>query len=352
MRHGLSFLPDCRPAERSAADYYADALRLCRLADDAGIDYVKMTEHYLKPYGGYCPSPLSFLSAVAATTTRIRLMTGCVLPAFDHPIRLAAHSAMLDALSGGRLDVGFARAYLPYEFAAFGVPIDESRDRFEATVDAVLRLWTEPAVSVDTPYFSFRGVTSLPPPTQRPHPPVWVAATRSRASFAWIGEHGFGLLATPGLTSLDAARDNIAVYREAFAAAHPGRRSRVAVSVPLFVAESDEQAFATGDRLLAAYLNVWADAAEAWDTTSSSDYGTYTGMGRAIRALTPTDVRRIGSAVVGSPDRVVDQLHEIHEQLGADCYLWQVDFGGVTGDVAEASVRLFLDKAWPRIEHL
>src|SRR6185312_9074176 len=106
---------------------------------EAGFDYVKMTEHYLGNYGGYCPSPLTFLAAVAGQTSRIRLMTGCVLPAFHHPVQLAAHTAMLDALSGGRLDVGFARAWLPYEFQALGVPLDSSRDRFEATIRAVLR---------------------------------------------------------------------------------------------------------------------------------------------------------------------------------------------------------------------
>ena len=76
ISHGVSFLPDCRPEKRSATDYYADVLAISRLADEAGFDYVKMTEHYLHPYGGYCPSPLTFLAAVAARTTRIRLTIG------------------------------------------------------------------------------------------------------------------------------------------------------------------------------------------------------------------------------------------------------------------------------------
>ncbi|MFD5335035.1 LLM class flavin-dependent oxidoreductase [Streptomyces hawaiiensis] len=69
-------LPDCRPERRSATAYYHDVLAISRLADSAGLDYVKMTEHYLGSYGGYCPSPLTFLAAVAAQTSRIRLMTG------------------------------------------------------------------------------------------------------------------------------------------------------------------------------------------------------------------------------------------------------------------------------------
>src|SRR5262245_19626567 len=129
MRHGISLLPDCRPERRSATGYYEDVLAIARLADEAGMHYVKMTDHYLGNYGGYSPSPLTFLAAVAAQTSQIRLMTGCVLPAFHHPIQLAAHAAMVDVLSHGRLDVGFARAWLPYEFAALGVSMDTSRDR-------------------------------------------------------------------------------------------------------------------------------------------------------------------------------------------------------------------------------
>src|SRR6266545_1095454 len=116
MQVGLSFLPDCRPHDKSGADYYRDALNLCRIADDAGFGYVKMTEHYLHPYGGYCPSPATFLAAVGAQTSSIRLMTGGVIPSYHHPVQLASQLAMVDALSGGRLDVGMARGYLPYEF--------------------------------------------------------------------------------------------------------------------------------------------------------------------------------------------------------------------------------------------
>jgi len=89
MRFGLSFLPDADPATMSAAEYFANALELCRVADDAGMDSAKMTEHLLHPYGGYCPSPLAFFAAVAASTRRLRLMTGGGIAGLRgvHPIR-------------------------------------------------------------------------------------------------------------------------------------------------------------------------------------------------------------------------------------------------------------------------
>lgn len=351
MEHGISLLPDCRPDKRSAADYFRDVLTLARMADTAGMSHVKMTEHYLMAYGGYCPSPLGFLAAVAAQTSRIRLMTGCVLPAFHHPVQIAAEAAMVDAISAGRLDVGFARAYLPYEFETFGVPMDESRARYEATIRAVIRLWSEESVDEDTPFFSFRGATSLPRPVQTPHPPVWGAAVRSRQSFAWLGEQGFNLLVTPALTALDEIRDHIDVYRESFLDRHgaSGHRPVVAASLPLYVADTDEEATRIGDPLLREYLDVWAESADAWTKTRSSDYQGYTGMAHAIRGMDVPTFRDTGGAVVGSPERVADRIAEINSVLDVDCLLWQVDFGGVTGPVAERSLGLFIDKVLPTV---
>ncbi|MGH4035632.1 LLM class flavin-dependent oxidoreductase [Actinomycetota bacterium Odt1-20B] len=355
MKHGISLLPDCRPATRGAREYYEDVLRISRLADEAGLDYVKMTEHYLKEYGGYCPSPLTFLAAVAAQTSRIRLMTGCVLPAFHHPIQLAAHTAMVDALSGGRLDVGFARAWMPYEFAAFGVSMDESRDRFNDTIAAVLRLWTEEKVSEDSPFFSFRDATSLPAPVQRPHPPVWGAAVRSRQSFAWLAEQGFGLLVTPPPRQQDLAgvRDLVEVYLDTFEDVHgdapDAPRPRVAVSIPLYVAETDDEAYATADPLLREYLTVWAEAAEAWMHTSSKDYPTYSQMALTLRNLDIADFRSLGTAVVGSPATVLERARRLQEFLSVDTFLWQVDFGGQDGPTMERSFRLFADEVLPHL---
>lgn len=201
MDFGLSFLPDSTHNIKSASTYFSEAIQLSIAAEKYGLQSIKMTEHYLHPYGGYCPSPLMFLTAIAARTKTIRLMTGCILPAFHHPIQIAATTSMLDALSNGRLDVGFARAYLPYEFEALNVNINESRERFIETVSAVVQLWSQTKVSIETPFFKFTDATNFPEVVQKPHPPVWVAAVNSRQSFAWTGEKGFGLLVTPPMSS-------------------------------------------------------------------------------------------------------------------------------------------------------
>jgi len=310
-----------------------------------------MTEHYLHPYGGYCPAPLAFLAAVAARTRRVRLVTGCILPAFHHPLRIASEAAMVDALSEGRLEVGFARAYLPYEFAAFGVPLDQSRARFEATVDAVVRLWSEPGVSVETPFFRLAAATSLPRPTQSPHPPVWCAAVRTPGSFEWAGRRGFGLLVNALRSPDHALPELIAAYRRAYREHHPHAPGggRVAISLPLYLARSDARAARESDAYLRRYLAVWADAAGAWDGVEGKDYPGYTGMAAFLRAASPQAMRRERSAVVGSPARVREVARWLGEAVGVDEVLWQVDVGSMPRELAARSLALFLDEVLPHL---
>ena len=137
MQVGIQFFPDIGPAEKSARDYWQEALHLVALCDRYGYSHVRTVEHYFHPYGGYSPNPVVFLAAAAQLTKRARLVTGAVLPAFNNPLKLAGELAMLDALCDGRLDIGFARAFLPHEFARFGVALDESRARFDEGMEQV-----------------------------------------------------------------------------------------------------------------------------------------------------------------------------------------------------------------------
>ncbi|MBV8423733.1 MAG: LLM class flavin-dependent oxidoreductase, partial [Candidatus Eremiobacteraeota bacterium] len=135
MEFGVQFIPDVKPEEKPADVYFAEALQLCEDAEALGFTHVRTVEHYFHYYGGYSPNPIVFLSAVAQRTKRMRLVTGAVIPAFNHPLKIAGEVGMLDGISGGRLDVGFARAYLPHEFRRFGVSPNESVARYREGIE-------------------------------------------------------------------------------------------------------------------------------------------------------------------------------------------------------------------------
>ncbi len=135
MQFGVQFFPIVGPDEKSARDYFRESLAIAEEADQLGYTHVRTVEHYFESYGGYSPNPIVFLTAASQRTKRARLVTGAVLPAFNNPLKLAGELGMLDAISGGRLDVGFARAFLPYEFRHFGVSMDESVARYEEGIE-------------------------------------------------------------------------------------------------------------------------------------------------------------------------------------------------------------------------
>jgi alkanesulfonate monooxygenase SsuD/methylene tetrahydromethanopterin reductase-like flavin-dependent oxidoreductase (luciferase family) len=182
MEFGVQFFPAVGPALKSPAQYWGEALQLTRLADQLGYAHVRTVEHYFHAYGGYSPDPLIFLSAAAAVTRKMRLITGAVLPVFNNPLKLAGQIGMVDAISNGRLEIGVARAFLPHEFGRFGISMDESRARFDEGLEQITLLLTQENVTSRGRFHSFENVTSQPRPTRTPRPPFWIAALSTKDS--------------------------------------------------------------------------------------------------------------------------------------------------------------------------
>src|SRR5438045_6589085 len=266
MRFGLNFFPSFRLSDMSTAEYYQQVLGLCERADALGYHSAKAVEHYFHEYGGHTPSPLILLSALAARTRRMRLITGAVIPAFNHPIKLAGELAMVDNMSNGRLDVGFGRAFIPEEFDAFGVSMDESRARFEEGIAVIQRLWTEDRVTHEGPFYRFKDVHLTPRPVQRPHPPVWIAAVSTAESFVWAGQHGYHLMIVPFAGSLERTSQFVQSYREAWAAAgHPPGAEQIQMSFHCYVAETHQAAVEGFKRPVERYVEVFSEAIGSWE---------------------------------------------------------------------------------------
>src|ERR1700737_3278903 len=193
MQFGVQFFPAVSPAEKSSAEYFSQSLAIAEEAEKLGFTHARTVEHYFTRYGGYSPNPIVFLAAVSQRTKTMRLVTGAVLPVFNHPLKLAGEIAMLDAISGGRLDVGFARAFLPHEFRRFGISPDESHARFREGLEQVELLLTQENATHRGRFHSFESVTSLPRPTQKPRPKFYIAATRTADSFEFAGRRGHAL---------------------------------------------------------------------------------------------------------------------------------------------------------------
>jgi alkanesulfonate monooxygenase SsuD/methylene tetrahydromethanopterin reductase-like flavin-dependent oxidoreductase (luciferase family) len=349
MQVGIQFFPDIGPAEKSARDYWQDALRLVGLCDRYGYSHVRTVEHYFHPYGGYSPNPVVFLAAAAQVTKHARLVTGAVLPAFNNPLKLAAELAMLDALCDGRLDIGFARAFLPHEFSRFGVRLDESRARFDEGMEQVRLLLEGENVTAEGRFHSFRNVTSLPRPTQTPRPPFFVAALATKESFERAGAAGHGIMAIP--MAGGAMAELIGLYRESWQrAGHPGRGT-VMLAFHMFCHEVQADAEHIAREPLNSYLRSLVAAAADW--TAGENSADYPGYDKIIAALAEenfdTQVAKC-AAWVGTPQRILDTVATYRGQIGDfEIASLQVNFHDIALIDACASMRLFGEKVLPRL---
>jgi alkanesulfonate monooxygenase SsuD/methylene tetrahydromethanopterin reductase-like flavin-dependent oxidoreductase (luciferase family) len=347
MEFGLQFFPDMWPTPKPAAQYFDESLRLVGMADTYGYSHIRIVEHYFHLWGGYSPNPIVFLAAASQRTKKARMITGAVLPAFNDPLKLAGEIGMLDAICGGRLDVGFARAFLPYEFRHFGVSMDESNARFEEGIEQVRRLLEEENVSSAGRFHLFANVTSLPRPTQRPRPPFYIAAVATPTSFERAGRMGHAIMAIPGIGPTPT--EFVGRYREAWRSAGHKGKPRVMMAVFMFCHEDRAEAIRIAKPRIEGHMASMCDAVDEWAKGPlSADYPNYEKMYHMMKAQNFETQVAHGAAYVGTPKDLIEQFREFDRQLGGvDEASLQVNFNDMPIDYAERSVRLFGETVIP-----
>jgi alkanesulfonate monooxygenase SsuD/methylene tetrahydromethanopterin reductase-like flavin-dependent oxidoreductase (luciferase family) len=179
--------------EQDEARLFAEALEQVELADRLGFDVVWTAEHHFLPEYSHSSAPELFLAASTQRTSRIRLGHGIVQATTNHPARIAERIATLDILSKGRVEFGLGEGQGLMELEPFGVTHDDKRARFEDTVRAAVPMLYNDTWSYNGPFISFPKRSVVPRPVQRPHPPLWVACTRTE-TIRDAGRWGLGVL--------------------------------------------------------------------------------------------------------------------------------------------------------------
>ncbi|HLF71703.1 MAG TPA: LLM class flavin-dependent oxidoreductase [Dehalococcoidia bacterium] len=222
MKFGLQYelqLP--RPADRDQWNdedelrIVQETLEQVELADKLGFDYAFFVEHHFLEEYCHCSAPEVILGAAAARTKNIRLGHGIVQmpPKQNHPARVAERLATLDLVSNGRVEFGTGEGATTTEIGGFGTVHAEKKEAWEEATRECLRMMSEtPYPGYEGKYFSMPERNVIPKPLQKPHPPVWVAASRKETAMMaarfGIGALGFGF-ETP-----EEAEDRVARYYE------------------------------------------------------------------------------------------------------------------------------------------
>jgi alkanesulfonate monooxygenase SsuD/methylene tetrahydromethanopterin reductase-like flavin-dependent oxidoreductase (luciferase family) len=210
MRFGIFYehqLP--RPwSSSSEAQLLNETLEQVSLADRLGFDYVWEVEHHFLEEYSHSSAPEVFLAAASQRTSRIRLGHGIVnvMPAVNHPARVAERIATLDLISGGRVEFGTGESSSAAELGGFLIPREMKRDMWHESVDAVTRMLVEePFGGIDGRFVQMPPRNVIPKPMQKPHPPVWVACSR-RETIHLAARNGIGALSFSFVEPSDAAR--------------------------------------------------------------------------------------------------------------------------------------------------
>ncbi len=221
----------------ATASDFAERLERVLHAEAIGMHSVWLPENHFTPAAS--ASPLLALAAFAARTERLRLGTTSLLVSVHHPLRVADEVSALDALSGGRVWLGLGRGFRAPLFRGFGVEPGTKRDRFDAALDAILSVWSGEPVTLKDDFFETQGssVQSALRPTQRPHPPLLVAAF-GRKGLTQAARRGLPYLASP-LEPLELLAENHAFHRDHLAQPIQAGVARAPVMRTVHVADDD-----------------------------------------------------------------------------------------------------------------
>lgn len=186
-----TYFPDLDPPYDT---YYQQILEQIELAEELGWECFMFNEHHFLGYGGLVANPAVLLAAAAARTSKIRLGPCIAILPLRHPLHSAEDYAMVDAISGGRLEFGIGSGNTEIDYKVFGVSRENDRERLREAIDVILKAWANERIRYSGQFWSFDELTLYPRPIQQPYPPYLGGRYVCRRS--WLG-------GTPGLPHHD-----------------------------------------------------------------------------------------------------------------------------------------------------
>jgi alkanesulfonate monooxygenase SsuD/methylene tetrahydromethanopterin reductase-like flavin-dependent oxidoreductase (luciferase family) len=334
--------------DTSEAEAFAQSFELVDAAERWGLDAMWLAELHFAPDRSVLASPLILAAAIAQRTRRMKIGTAVQVLPLCHPLRLAEEAATVDQISGGRLIFGVGRSGFARTYQAYGVPYDESRERFAETLEIVKRAWTEERFSYQGKYFSCDQVALVPKPRQKPYPPIRIAAT-SVDTYAAIGAQGHAIFIAARLGTLSEQAPLVRGYRDAYRAAGHSGRGEVFLRVPVYIAETEERARREPEesvmhlfRTIGSQLEASANLAGARAIEQRAE------RGQRLQTVAYDEALR-DKMIVGTPDQVTEKLERLREEIGLDGILAELNPGSlIPHALVMNALRLLCQEVMPR----
>jgi alkanesulfonate monooxygenase SsuD/methylene tetrahydromethanopterin reductase-like flavin-dependent oxidoreductase (luciferase family) len=303
---------------------YKDIIAQIELGDELGFDTAWLGELHFGRAFSILADPLMVLTAAAQRTTRIRLGSAVMLLPLHHPVKIAEEAAIVDILSDGRLEFGVGRGAFPLYYVGFGVPQEESRERFEEALDFILAAWRNEEFSFDGKYFRAHDLCVIPRPVQSPHPPVRVAAN-SPETFPFAGRRGLPIFAAPLINPPERLKAGLQAYRETLPS---GAKGDTALAFSVHVTTSRAQARQDVEAGLLRFLR---EAAERLRPVGQADIKSFEAFRQVLARIEQVRYEDVESemAVYGDPDYCIERVRALRREYGMDEFICYFNQGGI-----------------------
>lgn len=307
------------------------------VAESVGFDSCWVCEHHVSGEN-YWPAPLVRLASIATATETLDLVTAVVLPPLHNAVELAEKSATLDQLSEGRLIVGAGLGYVPEEFEAYGVPMEDRAGRLVESLQFLDQYLTSHSpITFDGDFWSVEELQPNPVPVQEPRPPIWVGGwgdlalqRATRLADAWLPG---GTADLDGLLERQEKLRQLVEKTDQEWAERPHPLMREVI-----VAETSDRA----SEFVEKYLS----------RTYAEEYGSDDWSHPLIADEDAEDVWELADErfLVGTPAEVVEQIEEFQERMSLDHIGCRFHHPGMNHDDVRQQIELFGDEVIPEVE--
>jgi alkanesulfonate monooxygenase SsuD/methylene tetrahydromethanopterin reductase-like flavin-dependent oxidoreductase (luciferase family) len=330
-------------------EVYEQELKMALAAEDLGYDHLWVVEHHFEDYS-FCPDNFVYLSYVAAKTKRIRLATGaCIVPWNIQPLRVAEKAALLDQLSGGRAILGLGRGLSLKEFEQFGIPMDESRERFDEAAPMIVAALEEGVMKAHNGKFfnQPRAVIRPRPKTSFRDRLVQVAMSpESGQEAAKLGAQMMAFNYKP----MEVQKQEFELYKEAFIG-HHGCNPKPLLLTDMSVCDTNRSRAEENSKYIASYLVSVLHHYDLMGEHYKNAKG-YEAYGDAVDAMREVGKEGMMQAYLdqqiwGTPDEILRQFEDRRKLMGTTGALLCFRFAGMPFEASERSQSIFAKEVMP-----
>lgn len=331
LRFSLFYFGECAVAGAP----YELLMQSARVADELGFHAIWLPERHFHPFGGISPNPSVLAAALSRTTQQLRLRAGSVILPLHNPLRVAEEWAVVDQLSGGRVDIAFGSGWNPDDFLLAPASFAGRRQLTLEGVETLQKLWRGEAGSAPNGVGDTVSFRLFPAPVQ-PELPVWLTCTHSAESFITAGTYGYNVLTALLFQTVDELALKIALYRQARQRnGHGASTGNVTVMLHTFVGADEAEVRRVAQKPFTAYLqssaSLWRRASSRLDELDAKARGVAAEQGfeRYFRT----------AGLFGTPESCAPLVRAL-QAAGADELACLVDFGVDSANVLAGLPRL------------